>query len=273
MITSFAPAENTINEGGDVTVTGTFTDVDVLDTHTAVINWGDGTQSAAVVDDSKGSFTATHQYLNNLTYVNKAPPPYTITATVTNSDKFSTSAAAQATVDNVLPMVDGLAATPSSPSDRNAFTLTGHVTDPGTLDPETVLINWGDGTTSTVAADQATRLFSAVHTYKGVVPANQPSVTEDVVVTATDDVGPGAATTLPVTVLGNELTMGPLVPAPGPSTRAAARPSPEPSAVKRPDRRTPYWSPAAMARPVPERWTRRKAPIQPRTSSLTSRLA
>lgn len=52
-------------EGDYVTVSGSFTDVGTLDTHTATVDWGDGTITAALIDQSSGSriFIATHAYV------------------------------------------------------------------------------------------------------------------------------------------------------------------------------------------------------------------
>ena len=218
VVTTFAPTQSTINEAGTVTVDGTFTDPGVLDTHTAVISWGDGSSSAATLVEpaggQPGTFVATHVYANNLAYVAGSPVPYTMTATVTDNDQGKGTATAPVTVDNVLPVVDNLSTNPTSPNDHSAFVLTGHVTDPGTQDSETVLVAWGDGTTSTVSADPVTRLFSVSHTYAGVVPSGQSSQTETITATATDDVGPGAPTSLPISVQANQLGLGPLLATP-----------------------------------------------------------
>ena len=63
-----------------VTVTADFTDPGVLDTHTAVIDWGDGSSAAGSVTEVSGSGTAsgTHTYA--------APGVYTVTVTVTDKD-------------------------------------------------------------------------------------------------------------------------------------------------------------------------------------------
>lgn len=58
----------------------TFSDPGVLDTHTALVNWGDGTTSAGIVDESGGS----GRVLGGHTYA--APGDYTVTVTVTDKD-------------------------------------------------------------------------------------------------------------------------------------------------------------------------------------------
>jgi len=45
-----------------VTVSGLFSDAGTLDTHTALIDWGDGTATSAVIYQAAGSFSGTHAY-------------------------------------------------------------------------------------------------------------------------------------------------------------------------------------------------------------------
>jgi PKD domain len=63
-----------------VSISASFTDPGVLDTHTATINWGDGNTTAGTVSESNGSGTVTgsHTYLT--------PGVWSITVTVTDSD-------------------------------------------------------------------------------------------------------------------------------------------------------------------------------------------
>ena len=63
-----------------VTASASFTDPGVLDTHTGVFDWGDGTSSPALVTESNGSGSAggTHAYT--------AAGVYTVTLTVTDKD-------------------------------------------------------------------------------------------------------------------------------------------------------------------------------------------
>ena len=73
-----------------------FTDAGVLDTHVASINWGDGTQSSAVVTESNGSGTLAGNH------VFKADGTYKVVVTVTDKDGLSTAVNKTVTVSSLL---------------------------------------------------------------------------------------------------------------------------------------------------------------------------
>src|SRR5207245_2043342 len=83
------------------------------------------------------------------------------------------------------------------------ITLDGHFTDPGTLDPHTATIDWGDGSPPTVLRDLFGQIvatatpglfaYSAAHQYRNN-PAGEPTGgTDDIHVTVSDDVGTASA--------------------------------------------------------------------------------
>ena len=62
-----ASSDEKAREGMPITATGSFTDIGTLDTHTAVIDWGDGTApTMATVTEAggAGTFTATHTFVS-----------------------------------------------------------------------------------------------------------------------------------------------------------------------------------------------------------------
>ncbi|MGA1796985.1 MAG: hypothetical protein ACMUIL_14120, partial [bacterium] len=60
-LVSSAPEVGDARPGDVVTVSGSFADIGTLDTHTIVLEWGDGTMTSAVINEA-GSFSATHAY-------------------------------------------------------------------------------------------------------------------------------------------------------------------------------------------------------------------
>jgi len=85
-ITSLALPADPQPVGTSVTATAHFTDPGTLDTHSALIDWGDGTSSAGAVSEvgGSGSAHATHSY--------SAAGIYTVTVTTTDDDGGSASA-------------------------------------------------------------------------------------------------------------------------------------------------------------------------------------
>ncbi len=79
-VVSGTPATATMLATETHTVEASFTDVGALDTHTAVIDWGDGTDEVVTVDQSAGAGTLTgsHRYVD--------PGSYVITISVTDDD-------------------------------------------------------------------------------------------------------------------------------------------------------------------------------------------
>ncbi len=80
VITSFTGPANPVVITASVNVVATFTDVDTLDTHTATIDWGDGTTSTASVSEANGSGSAIASHTYSATGL------YTVSVTVADGD-------------------------------------------------------------------------------------------------------------------------------------------------------------------------------------------
>ena len=121
-----------ILENDVVTLSGSFTDLDPVDTHRIVINWGD-TAAQTVLDLPTGmqNFSVHHRYLDNP--VGLPSSRYSVTVTVTDKDGSTAEANASVTVANVAPaaQITGL---PTTVAAGTALTLGSSVSDPGTAD-------------------------------------------------------------------------------------------------------------------------------------------
>ncbi|MFH1723208.1 MAG: PKD domain-containing protein [Elusimicrobiota bacterium] len=134
-----AGADQIAEEGSEVGISATFTDAGVLDTHTAEVDWGDGTTSPADLTQAEGSgsLTARHVYADN--------DVYTAKITVTDNDDDSGEATLEVTVTNVEPTI--AAGEARTVSEGAVISLApAAFNDKGTLDTHTATIDWGDGT-------------------------------------------------------------------------------------------------------------------------------
>lgn len=179
-----------INENGQVTVYGSFTDPGTQDTHTVVINWGPG-ETPTTLNLAAGvlTFSASHTYLDD-NPTGTASDNYTIGATVTDDDEGSGSNnnAASVTVNNVAPAGLTLSLSPASIDENGTAYLSGSFNDQGSQDTHQVVINWGTGegsTTLTLAAGVLT--FNASHQYLDDNPTGTVSDNYLIGVTVTDD--------------------------------------------------------------------------------------
>lgn len=154
-VTNVAP---TVDAGGDVIASegdlvslapATFNDRGSLDTHTATVDWGDGTpvEAGAVnetpfgppgsVSGANGSVLASHVYADDGTY--------TVDVCVQDDDGGASCDTLSVTVANVAPQVEA-GANMSVDEGDVVFLAPATFTDQGTADTHTATIDWGDGT-------------------------------------------------------------------------------------------------------------------------------
>src|SRR5207253_2864932 len=118
----------TISENGGTRISVVFTDPGTLDTHTVVINWGDGSSNTLNVGAGVVGFSGLgHQYLDE-----SAAGSYTITVTVTDDDGGSASGSTSVAVNDVAPSNVQLTLSTATINENQSTTLSGSFTDPGT---------------------------------------------------------------------------------------------------------------------------------------------
>ena len=182
--TSTLVFEKTVNEGGVMTLSGAFTDTGTEETHTVVIQWGDGTTSSLPIAAGVSTFQTTHVYADdNPTRTSKDTYNFEVTVSDEGGLSHSVSDLTITEVSNVRPYdfsIDTSALSNNgngvpTVAEGTLFTLTGVFKDPGLQDSHEVIVNWGDGTPlekislPSVSNQTLTRTFNLSHIY-----ANNP---------------------------------------------------------------------------------------------------
>jgi hypothetical protein len=212
-VTGLLVTPNPVAENDTVTLTGSFTDPGMQDTHTVVISWGpgEGTTTLTLVAGVL-TFPASHQYLDD-NPGGTATDLYPIGVTVTDDDTGSGSGATAVTVNNVAPTITSLSQSATAITEGGSVKISGTFADPGTLDSYTVTVSWGpgEGGNSVNVAAGATKVFSFTHTYPDDNPTGTSADDYPITVTVSDDdtgsvSGTGTVTVgnaAPVVTIGN----------------------------------------------------------------------
>lgn len=194
VIAGMGLSTNPIHENGKIIFSGSISDAGILDTHTLFVDWGDGTFSNLVVDAISRTFFTSHVYLDDDPTITPQDT-YTITAVVIDNDGASNNDNMLVTVENTDPIATNLSLGSPHITGTGIVTLTGHITDLGSLDTHTVDIDWGDGTTSVALVDDITNTFSATHRYLDYIFVHGRRGGYPITITvADDDSGTGTST-------------------------------------------------------------------------------
>ena len=155
-----------VMENGIATLSGNISDPNAGDTFTLTVNWGDGSQPQAFnYAAGTTSFGETHRYLDN-----PAGQPngiFLLNMTLADSAGGQTGSSLNAGVSNVAPTLNNISASPSTLTAGGTTTVSGNITDPGTLDNVSVTIDWRDPTSGSTTLDlpAGTTSFSSQHQY------------------------------------------------------------------------------------------------------------
>ena len=211
-----------ISENGIATITGTYSDVGMLDTHELDIDWdGDGSYDQTV-SVAGGTFSVTHQYLDD-DPTGTPGDTFNVNVRLRDDDTGEDTSNVPLTVNNVAPTV--ALDPPAMINENEIATLNGSIGDIGSLDTFTLELDWGDplspnntqtftlGTTPlTIAADgimwdPVTRTFSIEHQYLDENPSSTPFDVYTINAKVTDDdTGIGNAETM-ITVKNVQLQL------------------------------------------------------------------
>jgi hypothetical protein len=145
----------TADEGATVIISPTFTDGDADDTHTATINWGDG---SAVENIDPATVTS----LADRPHVYAENGEYQVTVTVTDAANATGSDTLTVTVNNAPPVFE--LGSDVTINEGDSFNLSTSFRDAGSQDTHTATINWGDNS-PVQNVDSATSPLTASHTY------------------------------------------------------------------------------------------------------------
>ncbi|HEY3392612.1 MAG TPA: PKD domain-containing protein [Lacipirellulaceae bacterium] len=198
--------DQTVDEGSELDLSGAggapplglFIDTDTTDSHTATVNWGDGSETESptiFAANGSGALGGKHTYAND--------GVFTVTVSVMDQAGGSETQSFQVTVNNVRPVL--VVAVDQTVNEGQPLDLSGIggapplglFIDPGKLDTHTATVNWGDGSAAenaTIFAAGGSGALGGVHTY-----ADNGNYT--VTVSVVDNFGDGDTETFIVTVL------------------------------------------------------------------------
>ncbi|EXI79182.1 MAG: PQQ-dependent catabolism-associated beta-propeller protein [Candidatus Accumulibacter appositus] len=110
----------------------------------------------------------------------------------------STQTSKQVSVLNAAPTLSDLAVT--STSEGAITVLSGRISDPGVLDSFSLDVDWGDGTSESVALAAGSSSFTLKHRYLDDDPSGTPADVRNIAVTLHDDDGDSSAASVDTTV-------------------------------------------------------------------------
>lgn len=146
-----------LDEGDTLNLSGSFVNIDTLDTHRVVISWGDGSANT-VLSLAAGlrNFAASHLCRDD-SPSGTAADGYAISVTVTDQDDGTGTAGANITVNNVNPVIQAFASDATfadKGEESGPVNVSGSFIDVGVLDTHSAVVDWGDGTVETLALVQ-----------------------------------------------------------------------------------------------------------------------
>jgi RHS repeat-associated protein len=176
-----APSTQRASEGAATAfVLGSFADAPTDGPWIVQVNWGDGSTPTTFTTDTPGQLpTQDHRYADD--------GEFTVTVSVTDNDGAVGSAQFKASIANLKPAIAALSLSSRVVDEDGMLTVAGSFNDAGLGDTHTVVIYWGDGTSSLAHVDQGKRTFDASHRYEDDNPTTTSQDDYQITVIVTDD--------------------------------------------------------------------------------------
>ncbi|NQT39502.1 MAG: hypothetical protein HQ581_18545, partial [Planctomycetes bacterium] len=153
-LSSLSLDQATINAVGLSIVTGSFTDADTLATYTVMVDWGDGTQGNATVNQVTRTFSAFHNYTDGA-------DDHDVDVTLSDDFGFGDSASMTVNISKVDPILTSVVVDRVGVAANDVITVTGTFIGTG----DSVRVNWGDFSSSNATLDLVNGTFTATHQY------------------------------------------------------------------------------------------------------------
>lgn len=184
-------SSNSVNEGQNVTLDVDFTNIDTLDQHTVLVNWGNGKTSQVVLAAGDRDATFNFAYDDDHPLTGTASDAYTITVTITDADGDTGSRTAGITVKNVAPGITAVNLSAASIDESEAVTVSGTFTDPAlgvATETFTGSAVWSDGTITALSINPNAGTFTTTRVFLDDHPmTGTPSDNFTVNITINDD--------------------------------------------------------------------------------------
>ncbi|MEZ5314070.1 MAG: PKD domain-containing protein [Thermoanaerobaculia bacterium] len=167
-VAEFADSFLSVREGDLAELRTPFADPGMLDTHSAIVDWGDGSSGPAALSEEEGSgeVLAEHRFLDD--------GDYGVTICVTDDEGAEGCASTPAVVENVAPVATLILGTSGYVEEPVSLTGSGF-TDAGIADTHAVSVDWGDGTSDSLTPQGGTGVWTVDGAICTPRPENSPS--------------------------------------------------------------------------------------------------
>ena len=182
---------NFVDEGEAFTLTVEFINIDTLDSHDIVVDWGNGDTSMTTLSAGDRDHTFNYFYPDDHPASGTALDGFTINVTVTDDDGDSGSENAGMVVSNVAPEIDSINLSAASINEADTVTVTGTFSDPALGVSSEIFTGtalWSDGVGTALIIDGNNGTFSTSRTFLDDHPmTGTPSDNFTVDITLNDD--------------------------------------------------------------------------------------